>query len=49
VPLPPGTHSATALLNERPVDLRMETVEETVYAVAEVEGRGAHHLQIDFA
>ncbi len=49
VPLPPGMHSAKALLNGRPVDLRMETVEETMYAVAEVEGCGAHHLQIDLA
>jgi hypothetical protein len=42
-------HSAKALLNERPVDLRMKTVEETMYTVAEVEGRGPHHLQIDLA
>jgi hypothetical protein len=47
VPLPPGTHSEKALLNERPVDLRIEAVEETRYAVAEVEGRGAHYLRID--
>jgi hypothetical protein len=49
VPLPPGMHCDKALLNEHPVDFRVETVEETMYAVAEVEGRGAHHLRIDLA
>ncbi|MGA9068633.1 MAG: hypothetical protein WB424_00165 [Terracidiphilus sp.] len=46
IPLPHGLHSATALLNHLPVDLRMETVEETVYAIAEVEGPEAHNLEI---
>jgi len=49
VPLPPGMHSVKAFLNEHPVDLRMETGEETNYAVAEGEGCGAHQLQFDHA
>ena len=47
VPLPPGRHFAKALLNGLPADSRIETVEETVYAVTIVKGRGAHRLQID--
>jgi hypothetical protein len=42
-------HSVKAFLNEHPVDLRMETGEETNYAVAEGEGCGAHQLQFDHA
>jgi hypothetical protein len=45
--LPAGVRVKTGLLNGRAVDLRMETVEQTVYAVAHVEGRGAHRLEVE--
>src|ERR1019366_2091332 len=47
VPLPAGKHISRALLNNRVVNLILETVEETTYAVGEAEGRGAQHLRID--
>jgi hypothetical protein len=45
--LPAGVRVKTGLLNGKAVDLRMETVEQTVYAVAHVEGRGAHRLEVE--
>jgi hypothetical protein len=47
VPLPLGSRFGKSLLNALPIDLRIETVEETMYAVAEVKGRGVNRLRID--
>jgi len=47
VPLPPGVRFSRALLNESPIDLRTEILEETTYAVAGVNARGVYRLQID--
>jgi hypothetical protein len=49
IPLPKGRRAGKAILNDKPVDLRIETVEETLYATAEVAGRGVHSLQIELA
>ena len=49
VPLPVNDRVEKALLNGEEVHYRMELVEETGYAVVEVEGRGAHRLQLECA
>jgi len=36
-----------ALLNGNAVEAKMETVESTVYATAQVQGRGVHRLQLE--
>jgi hypothetical protein len=47
MPLPPGGRAISGLLNGRTLDLKMETIETTVYAMVQVEGRGPHTLQVE--
>jgi len=47
VPLPVGSRAASVLLNGESLDLHLETVETTVYAMAEVKGRGPHRLNVN--
>jgi hypothetical protein len=47
IPLGPGLRVAQALLNGKKVDLQTEVIEKSSYAVVEVEGRRAHHLQLE--
>jgi hypothetical protein len=47
IPLPPGGRVLKALLNGNAVEAKMETVESTVYATAQVQGRGVHRLQLE--
>jgi hypothetical protein len=49
LPLPKDGRVNKAFLNGIEVHFRMELVEETGYAVFEVEGRGAHRLQLELA
>jgi hypothetical protein len=49
VPLPMERRVDKALLNGKEVHYRGELVEKTGYAVVEVEGRGAHRLQLELA
>jgi len=47
VMLPTGARVKGGMLNGKAVDLHMETVEQTQYAVAAIEGRGAHRLEVE--
>ena len=47
--LPTGARATKGFLNGRAVELRMESIEESRYAVADVEGRGAHSLLVELA
>ncbi len=49
VQLPSGGRVTNGLLNGRAVAPRTETVEATIYATVEVEGRGPHSLQVELA
>lgn len=49
IPMPKNRGVNKALLNGQEVHQRMELVEETAYAVVDVEGRRAHRLQIVLA
>jgi hypothetical protein len=49
VPLPVNGRLNKSMLNGKQVHCRMELVEETSYAVVEVEGRSAHRLQLELA
>jgi hypothetical protein len=49
VPLPAGSRVTNMLVNGKAVVPRLETVEQTEYATAEVEGRGPHRLQLELA
>ena len=48
VPLPAGHRVKSGLVNGKPFNLRTETIEVTEYAIAEIEGRGAHIMQVEF-
>ena len=45
--LPTGARVMSGMLNGKAVDLRMETVEQTEYAAIDVDGRGAHRLEVE--
>jgi hypothetical protein len=47
--LPPGARAVRGLLNGSAVELRGESIEESQYAIAEVEGRGAHSQVLELA
>jgi len=49
LPLPSGRHLLRVLLNGEPHEQRLETIEATQYAIAEVEGRGIHRMQVVLA
>jgi hypothetical protein len=48
LPLPAGRRVKSGLVNGISVDLRTETIEVTEYAIAELEGRGVHLMQLEF-
>jgi hypothetical protein len=48
LPLPAGSRVKSGLVNGKSVDLRTETIEEIGYAIAELEGRGVHLMQLEF-
>jgi hypothetical protein len=49
VPLPAGKRVMSLLVNGKVVAPRRETVEQTEYAVVDVEGRGANHCRLELA
>jgi hypothetical protein len=49
VPLPAGSRVIKSLVNEVEIESQTETVESTVYATAQIEGRGVHRIQIELA
>jgi hypothetical protein len=49
VPLPAGSRVTNVLVNGKAVAPRLETVEQTGYAIADVDGRGAHHFELKLA
>jgi len=49
VPLPPGSRVQTGTLDGNAIDLKIEKVEATEYAIARVESRGAHSLRLKLA
>jgi len=49
IPLPPGHSVQRGVLGDKEIELRIETVEKTVYAVTTVNGRGAFRLQLQLA
>jgi hypothetical protein len=49
VPLPQGSRLSRGLLNGQALDMQIEMVAATAYATVQVEGRGAHRLQIELA
>ncbi len=49
VPLPAGRRVMSLLVNGNDVAPRLETMEQTEYAIVDVEGRAANHLHLELA
>jgi hypothetical protein len=47
LPLPEGRLAKSVLVNGKAIASSLESVEETEYAIVEVEGRGVHLMQIE--